>query len=129
LNQRQIPIFTAEPGLVALNEDAGTGFNEDRHFHVMYETAISPKSQFLLWRRIRDISFQEIFGAVVVGVSHPGGVLIQHTNLGELTLNVGDTLLLEATPIFYKRHAHDQPPTSFPEKEAFLSPALLQVFS
>ena len=102
-----VEIFNAEPGLVALNENYDSGFYEDRHYHVMAEAVISPKSQFV-GRRIRDIPFQEIFGAVVVGVSHPGGVLIQQTKQGELTLNVGDTLLLEATPIFYTKHAHDQ---------------------
>lgn len=44
---------------------------------------------------------------MVLAVTHPGDVLVQHTKLGDLTLNVGDTLLLEATPTFYKRHARD----------------------
>ena len=65
-----VEIFNAEPGLVALNEDGDSGFNEDRHFHVMYEAVISPKSQVLLGRRIRDIPFQEIFGAVALTHAH-----------------------------------------------------------
>lgn len=56
-----VDIFKSEPGLVALNEDGDSGFNQDRHLHLMYEAVISPSSLFLRGRRIRDINFSRNF--------------------------------------------------------------------
>ncbi|HWU76085.1 MAG TPA: SLC13 family permease [Rhodanobacter sp.] len=79
------------------------GSGEGRHFVEAVLSRLSP----VVGRTLRDTRFRNRYGAVVVAVNRHGQQLRQKP--GEVVLQAGDTLLLEATPAFTRRYvdSHD----------------------
>lgn len=71
----------------------------------LVEAVISPHS-FCINQTVRDAQFRERYGAVVLAVARNGERL--PGNLGTIKLKPGDTLLLEARPVFVSRQKYNK---------------------
>ncbi|HAH46783.1 MAG TPA: SLC13 family permease, partial [Planctomycetaceae bacterium] len=68
------------------------------------EAVISENSP-LRGKTIRDAEFRAVYGAAVVAV-HRSGKRVEK-KIGDITLQSGDTLLLQTQPHFQRAHRHD----------------------
>jgi di/tricarboxylate transporter len=74
--------------------------NDPRSERQLVEAVVSTTCP-LVGRTIRDGNFRSTYGAVVIAVARDGERL--RTKIGDITLEPGDTLLLEAGPAFLQR--------------------------
>ncbi len=74
--------------------------NDARSERQLVEAVVSSTCP-LVGRTIRDGQFRSTYGAVVIAVARDGERL--RTKIGDITLEPGDTLLLEAGPAFLQR--------------------------
>jgi len=72
---------------------------------VLIEAVVSDRSQ-LLGKSIRDGRFRTLYNAVVIAVARGGQRLNQR--LGDIVLQQGDTLLLEARPAFVQQQRNSR---------------------
>ncbi|MVF13676.1 SLC13 family permease [Ketobacter sp. MCCC 1A13808] len=71
----------------------------------LVEAVVSPHCA-VVGERIRDAKFRDRYDAVVMAVARNGERV--SGNLGSVRLNVGDTLLLEARPVFVSRQRYSK---------------------
>ncbi|MEI6504448.1 MAG: SLC13 family permease [Planctomycetota bacterium] len=74
--------------------------NDPRSERVLVEAVVSPSCP-LVGRTIRDGNFRSTYGAVVIAAARDGERL--KMKIGDIQLEPGDTLLLEASPAFLDR--------------------------
>ncbi|MCE9631616.1 MAG: SLC13 family permease [Planctomycetia bacterium] len=74
--------------------------NDPRSERVLVEAVVSPSCP-LVGRTIRDGNFRSTYGAVVIAAARDGERL--DMKIGDIELQPGDTLLLEASPAFLDR--------------------------
>lgn len=72
---------------------------------VLIEAVVSDRSQ-VLGKSIRDCRFRTLYNAVVIAVARGGQRLNQR--LGDIVLQQGDTLLLEARPAFIEQQRNSR---------------------
>tara|TARA_R110002124_G_scaffold205710_3_gene372250 strand:- start:9643 stop:11412 length:1770 start_codon:yes stop_codon:yes gene_type:complete len=105
--------------------------NSPRRERILVEAVVSP-SNAIVARTIRESGFRDRYNAVVLAVSRSGERLSQ--KVGDIKIQVGDTLLLEAHPKFLKQYRNsndfylissidDSSPTTY--DGAFLSVSVL----
>ena len=88
-------------GIVASSEEGEiSSLNKDRAERCLVEAVVSPHCA-ALGKNIRDAKFRDRYGAVVLAVARNGERI--KGNLGNIYLEAGDTLLLEARPAFVTR--------------------------
>lgn len=75
--------------------------NAPRNERMMIEAVVS-RSNPLIGRTIRDGNFRDRYDAVVIAVSRSGERI--NEKIGDITLRMGDVLLLEAHPNFVKKY-------------------------
>lgn len=75
--------------------------NAPRNERMMIEAVVS-RSNPLIGRTIRDGNFRDRYDAVVIAVSRSGERI--NEKIGDITLRMGDVLLLEAHPNFIKKY-------------------------
>lgn len=91
-------------GLVPADEDVFT-LNHPRPQRCLIEAAVSNTYPFL-GMTIRDSKFRSQYNAVVVAVARNGERL--HQKIGEIVLEPGDTLLIEAHPSFAEQQRNSR---------------------
>lgn len=79
--------------------------NKDRAERRLVEAVVSPHCA-ALGKNIRDAKFRDRYGAVVLAVARNGERV--KGNLGNIRLEAGDTLLLEARPAFVTRQRYNK---------------------
>lgn len=79
--------------------------NKDRSERRLVEAVVSPHCA-ALGKNIRDAKFRDRYGAVVLAVARNGERV--KGNLGTISLEAGDTLLLEARPAFVSRQRYNK---------------------
>lgn len=101
-------LFQKDGGLlpVVLGAEDTSRFRS-RLANSLYEAVVSPDSVALVGRTVREASFRTTFGAAVVAISHRSGP-VAATKLGDVVLQPGDTLVLEADKRFYSRFSLDK---------------------
>ncbi len=101
-------LFQKDGGLlpVVLGAEEASRFRS-RLANSLYEAVVSPDSVALVGRTVREASFRTTFGAAVVAISHRSGP-VAATKLGDVVLQPGDTLVLEADKRFYSRFSLDK---------------------
>jgi di/tricarboxylate transporter len=87
-------------GLAAASDQSGKLAGAAMH-RTLIEAVVSDRNA-MLGRSIREGRFRSIYDAAVIAVSR-GGETIQK-RIGDIVLEAGDVLLLEATPDFVKRN-------------------------
>lgn len=68
----------------------------------LVEAVVSPSSP-LVGQSVRDARFRSLYSAVVVAVARHGQRIVG-AKIGDIVLEAGDTLLLEARPSFLEKH-------------------------
>lgn len=91
-------------GLVPVVDPAYESSPQRQHKRRMCEAVISSDSP-LIGKTIRDADFRATYGAAVVAV-HRGGSRIKE-KVGDISLQPGDTLLLQTQPHFVRAHRND----------------------
>lgn len=91
------------PGL-ALAEEQTAKLQERRPERCLVEAVVSGSSP-LVGRTVRASRFRTRFDAAIVAVHRHGARI--HAKVGDIVLEAGDTLLLEAHPTFPKLHRYD----------------------
>ncbi|RNF49066.1 TRAP transporter large permease subunit [Marinomonas hwangdonensis] len=93
-------------GIVASSEEGEiSSLNKDRAERCLVEAVVSPHCA-ALGKNIRDAKFRDRYGAVVLAVARNGERV--KGNLGNIYLEAGDTLLLEARPAFVTRQRYNK---------------------
>ena len=85
--------------------EQGEALTIDRAERRLVEAVVSPHCD-AVGQAIRDARFRDRYGAVVLAVAR-GGERVQG-NLGNIKLEAGDTLLLEARPAFVSRQRYNK---------------------
>jgi len=92
------------PGLVPVADDAYESRGSWRQPRQLCEAVISATSP-LIGKTIRDANFRALYNAAVVAV-HRGGERLKG-RIGDIVLQAGDTLLLQAGPHFTQAHRNN----------------------
>ncbi|MEX0623089.1 SLC13 family permease [Saccharospirillum sp.] len=92
-------------GIVPSTHDDEPSLDQHRAERRLVEAALSPRSD-VIGQTIRDARFRDRFGAVVLAVARHGKRV--QGNLGNIRLQAGDVLLLEARPAFVSRQHYAQ---------------------
>jgi di/tricarboxylate transporter len=92
-------------GIVPSTHDNEPSLDQHRAERRLVEAALSPRSD-VIGQTIRDARFRDRFGAVVLAVARHGRRV--QGNLGNIRLQAGDVLLLEARPAFVSRQHYAQ---------------------
>lgn len=93
-------------GIVPSPENGHTeDFDKNRAERRLVEAVVSPHCS-ALGKNIRDAKFRDRYGAVVLAVARNGERI--KGNLGNIRLEAGDTLLLEARPAFVTRQRYNK---------------------
>ena len=93
-------------GIVASSDEVGIStLNKDRAERCLVEAVVSPHCA-ALGKNIREAKFRDRYGAVVLAVARSGERV--KGNLGNIHLEAGDTLLLEARPAFVTRQRYNK---------------------
>lgn len=82
-----------------------TALTKERAERRLVEAVVSPHCA-AIGQRIRDAKFRDRYGAVVLAVARNGERV--KGNLGTISLEAGDTLLLEARPAFVSRQRYNK---------------------
>lgn len=82
-----------------------TALSADRAERRLVEAVVSPHCA-AIGQKIRDAKFRDRYGAVVLAVARNGERV--KGNLGTISLEAGDTLLLEARPAFVSRQRYNK---------------------
>jgi K+/H+ antiporter YhaU regulatory subunit KhtT len=100
-------LFQKDGGLQPVSLDAaGAAHFKSRLANCLYEAVVSPDSVALVGKSVRETAFRSTFGAAIVAISHRSGP-VASSKLGDVVLQPGDTLVLEADKRFYSRFAMD----------------------
>jgi uncharacterized protein with PhoU and TrkA domain len=91
------------PGLESPEEGQIKQMNESVHDRLLVQAVVA-KSGPLVGKTVREIQFRTKYGAAVISVHREGRRIHEHP--GNIRLNAGDVLLLEAGPTFLKRNAN-----------------------
>jgi di/tricarboxylate transporter len=92
------------PGLVSIVDPNYEVSPRQKQGRRLCEAVISESSP-LIGRTIRDADFRAAYSAAVVAV-HRGGKRVEK-KIGDISLQSGDTLLLQVGPHFLRAHRHD----------------------
>lgn len=93
-------------GIIPSPENGHTeDFDKNRTDRRLVEAVVSPHCS-ALGKNIRDAKFRDRYGAVVLAVARNGERI--KGNLGNIRLEGGDTLLLEARPAFVTRQRYNK---------------------
>ena len=92
------------PGLVSIVDPNYEVSPRQKQGRRLCEAVISESSP-LIGRTIRDADFRATYSAAVVAV-HRGGKRVE-MKIGDISLQSGDTLLLQVGPHFLRAHRHD----------------------
>ena len=93
-------------GIIPSPESGGrTALNTDRAERRLVEAVVSPHCA-AIGQKIRDAKFRDRYGAVVLAVARNGERV--KGNLGTISLEAGDTLLLESRPAFVSRQRYNK---------------------
>lgn len=93
-------------GISSSPENGGmTSLSTDRAERCLVEAVVSPHCT-AIGQKIRDAKFRDRYGAVVLAVARNGERV--KGNLGTISLEAGDTLLLEARPAFVSRQRYNK---------------------
>jgi di/tricarboxylate transporter len=92
-------------GIIPSTHDDEPSLDQHRAERRLVEAALSPRSD-VIGQTIRDARFRDRFGAVVLAVARHGKRV--QGNLGNIRLQAGDVLLLEARPAFVSRQHYAQ---------------------
>jgi di/tricarboxylate transporter len=92
-------------GIIPSTHDDEPSLDQHRAERRLVEAALSPRSD-VIGQTIRDARFRDRFGAVVLAVARHGKRV--EGNLGNIRLQAGDVLLLEARPAFVSRQHYAQ---------------------
>jgi di/tricarboxylate transporter len=92
------------PGLVSIGDPNYEVSPRQKQGRRLCEAVISESSP-LIGRTIRDADFRATYSAAVVAV-HRGGKRVEK-KIGDISLQSGDTLLLQVGPHFLRAHRHD----------------------
>lgn len=92
------------PGLVPTDTGGDPLSARQRRRSRMCEAVISERSP-LVGKTVREADFRALYGAVVVAV-HRSGSRVER-KIGDITLQPGDTLLLQTGPHFQRAHRND----------------------
>ena len=92
--------LTQTKGLSACYDDE-RGIDSHRPQRCMVEAVVSGHSS-LVGKKLRDTHFRQRYSAVIVAVGRGNQPLDK--GLGDITLQGGDLLLMEARPSFFKQH-------------------------
>ncbi|WP_461519066.1 SLC13 family permease [Porticoccus sp.] len=90
---------------IAIGEDQHSTLNDSRAERRLVEAVVSPHCD-AVGHAIRDAKFRNRYGAVVLAVARNGERI--QGNLGNIRLEAGDTLLLEARPAFVSRQRYNR---------------------
>lgn len=121
------------PGLISHEGDEVEKMNEKLHDRTLLEAVVARRGP-LTGKTVREVRFRTRFGAAVVAIHREGKRMYDHP--GNIKLQAGDVLLLEAGSTFIKGSAeHDRSFTllaevedSKPPRLMYLIPALLITF-
>ena len=112
LHENDILIFTGQPGALSelkeipgliLADDTSSQLNIPQSRKTLIEAVVAPASN-LVGKKVKDSKFRTLFGGAIVAVSRDGERI--EMKVGIIRLRPGDTLLIEATTDFIKRHGH-----------------------
>ncbi|HEX4975223.1 MAG TPA: SLC13 family permease [Pseudomonadales bacterium] len=93
-------------GIVAsVDEEHAASLKKDRTERCLVEAVVSPHCE-AVGSAIRDAKFRNRYGAAVLAVARNGERV--QGNLGNIILEAGDTLLLEARPAFVTRQRYNK---------------------
>lgn len=92
------------PGLVPIADPDYEVSPRQQRRRRLCEAVISENSP-LIGKTIRDADFRATYGAAVVAV-HRGGKRVER-KIGDITLQPGDTMLLQVRPHFLRAYRHD----------------------
>ncbi|MFV0442463.1 MAG: SLC13 family permease [Planctomycetaceae bacterium] len=92
------------PGLVPVAEGGDPMSAHQRRRSRMCEAVISERSP-LVGKTVREADFRALYGAVVVAVHRSGSRVAR--KIGDITLQPGDTLLVQTGPHFERAHRND----------------------
>lgn len=92
------------PGLVPIADPSYEILPTQPRDRRLCEAVVSPSSP-LIGKRIREAEFRANYGAAVVAVHRAGKRIEQR--IGDISMQPGDTLLLQTTPHFLQAHRHD----------------------
>ncbi len=92
------------PGLVPVADSGFEASPRKQQQHRLCEAVISESSP-LVGKTIRGADFRATYGAAVLAV-HRGGKRLEQ-KIGDITLQPGDTLLLQVRPHFLRAYRHD----------------------
>jgi di/tricarboxylate transporter len=91
------------PGLEDLMADQVNKLNIEMHKRALVEVVLSMNSS-LLYKTVRESQFRTRFQAAIMSVQRRGNRLFSH--IGDLVLEPGDVLILDAGSDFIKRNAN-----------------------
>lgn len=92
-------------GIVPSSDNQPASLMQDRPERRLVEAVVSPHCDGL-GQALRDIRFRDRYGAAVLAVARNGERV--PGNLGQIKLQAGDTLLLEARPAFVSRQKYNK---------------------
>jgi Trk K+ transport system NAD-binding subunit len=92
------------PGLESPEQGEIKQMNENVHNRRLVQAVVA-KSGPLVGKTVRELGFRTRYGAAVISVHREGHRVHEHP--GNIKLQAGDVLLLEAGPTFIKRTAND----------------------
>ncbi|MBI2423231.1 MAG: SLC13 family permease [Candidatus Hydrogenedentes bacterium] len=93
------------PGLVPVADPSYEIAPQEQRKRRLCEAVISSNSH-LIGKTIRNADFRTAYGAAVVAVHRGGKRVVQ--KIGDITLQPGDTLLLQTRDNFLQKHRNDQ---------------------
>jgi len=89
------------PGLVSFDNDQVEKINEKIHDRRLVQAVVARKGP-LVGKTVREVRFRTRYGAAVISVHREGKRV--HDHPGQVRLQAGDVLLLEAGPTFIERN-------------------------
>lgn len=94
------------PGLISYESEEVEKINEKIHDRRLVEAVVARRGP-LAGKTVKSIRFRTRYGAAVIAVHREGNRVLEHP--GNIKLQAGDVLLLEAGPTFIKRSVdHDR---------------------
>ena len=89
------------PGLISFDNDQVEKINEKVHDRRLVQAVVARKGP-LVGKTVREVRFRTKYGAAVISVHREGKRV--HDHPGQIRLQAGDVLLLEAGPTFIERN-------------------------